>query len=229
VELWGFHVDFTTPLDSTFTKLPASPLAVRDFNPWICGTGHIHCIPQKGSSTKLGGLIFESMFPLEYRNDGTNQHLVFTDSVRSKFGTSGIRWYDLTEPTATTDGSGWAVTDQGTYAPDAKYRWMGSAATNAAGDVALGFSISSSHIHPAIGVAGRLVTDPPGEMTSASTVFHGQGSETGKYGRWGDYSSMWVDPRDDCTFWYTSMYYKANTVFKWGTWVQPFTLPSSAC
>jgi hypothetical protein len=226
IELWGFHVNFAG--GSSFTKQLASPLPVHPFTPWICGL-KFHCVPQKGSRTLLDTLNLESMFPLEYRNDGTNQHLVFTNSIRSKFGTSGIRWYDVQEPTVTTNGSGWTVAEQGTYQPDAKYRWMGSAGINATGDIAIGFSISSRHIHPEVGVAGRCVTDGTGQMPMSSIVHKGSGSETGSYGRWGDYSSMWVDPRDDNTFWFTSMYYNRNDTWHWGTWVQSFTLPGVGC
>jgi hypothetical protein len=226
VELWGFHVDWTDTSLSTFHRLQR-PISVANFNPWICGFARVDCVPQKNSTVKLDSLLGESMFPLQYRNDGTNQHLVFTHSVRSNQGGSGIRWYDFTKPA--DDSSGWGVGDQGTYAPDAKYRWMGSAAMNNAGDLAIGFSISSRRIFPQIGVAGRLPADTPGQMTSASTVYPGAGSERGKYGRWGDYSSMGVDPTDDCTFWYTNHYYKTTSQWHWGTWIQSFTLPLSLC
>ena len=33
---------------------------------------------------------------------------------------------------------------QGTFAPDATYRWMGSIAMDQAGNIALGYSVSSS-------------------------------------------------------------------------------------
>jgi hypothetical protein len=226
VELWKFHVDWTTPSNSTFSRLQR-PIAVANFNPWICGVGAIECVPQKDSSVKLDTLLNESMFPLQYRNDGTEQHLVFTHSVHSNRGASGIRWYDLIRPS--DDSTTWGVGDQSTYAPDGKYRWMGSAAINAEGDLAIGFSISSRRIFPQIGVAGRLEGDPEGTLTSDSTVYQGTGSERGRYARWGDYSSMGVDPTDDCTFWYTDQYYRSTSQWHWGTWIQSFRLPGSLC
>jgi len=226
VELWAFHADFTTPGDSTFAKVQR-PIAVANFNPWICGAFKVYCVPQKNSDRKLDTLLTESMFPLQYRNDGTTQHLVFTHSVHANGGGSGIRWYDLVRPS--DDSANWSVGDQGTYAPDSKYRWMGSAAINGAGDVAIGFSTSSGHIFPKIGVAGRIPATPAGTMSADSTVYAGAGSERGKYGRWGDYSAMTVDPRDDCTFWYTNQYYKRTSQWAWGTWIQPFTIPGTSC
>jgi hypothetical protein len=226
IELWAFHVDYATPSNSSFAR-QQRPISVANFNPWICGVGAIDCVPQKGSSDRLDTLLNESMFPLQYRNDGTDQHLVFSHSVHSNQGGSGIRWYDLTRPT--DDSVNWGVNDQATYAPDGKYRWMGSAAINGEGAIAIGFSLSSPRMFPAIGVAGRLAADPPGEMTTDSTVHQGAGSERGRYSRWGDYSSMGVDPTDDCTFWYTNQYYKSTTQWAWGTWIQSFTLPGTVC
>jgi hypothetical protein len=39
--------------------------------------------------------------------------------------------------------------------------------------------------------------------------------------RWGDYSAMSVDPTDDCTFWYTSMYYPVSGL-NWVTRIGSF-------
>src|SRR5436305_6261127 len=39
--------------------------------------------------------------------------------------------------------------------------------------------------------------------------------------RWGDYSAMSFDPTDDCTFWYTNMYYAASGL-NWVTRIGSF-------
>ena len=36
---------------------------------------------------------------------------------------------------------------------------------------------------------------------------------------------MTVDPVDDCTFWYTNEYLKANGTFNWSTWISSFRFP----
>src|SRR5207249_3893207 len=42
--------------------------------------------------------------------------------------------------------------------------------------------------------------------------------------RWGDYSSMSVDPFDDCTFWYVNQYYA--TLNSWSTRVASAVWPA---
>src|SRR5207249_3533635 len=77
-------------------------------------------------------------------------------------------------------------------------RWMGSVAMDGSGDMALGYSVSSSSVYPSIRYTGRLVSDPLGTMPQGeTTLFDGSGSQTGSASRWGDYSMMAVDPSDD--------------------------------
>jgi len=117
-----------------------------------------------------------------------------------------------------------SVYQQGTYAPDSNYRWMPSLAVNANGSMAVGYSVSSSNMYPAIRYAGRLASDSPGTLgqTEASLI-EGTGSQSGGYNRWGDYSSMSVDP-DGCTFWFTTEYYE-TTGSNWQTRIGSFQLP----
>src|SRR6185436_3518675 len=119
------------------------------------------------------------------------------------------------------------VFQQGTYAPDSNYRWMGSMAMDQQGNMALGFSLSSSSLHPQIHYTGRLATDPLGTMTQGEgSIINPGGSQTGQsLSRWGDYSMMAVDPTDDCTFWYTTEYRSANGAFNWHTRIGAFKFP----
>jgi Divergent InlB B-repeat domain/PASTA domain len=104
---------------------------------------------------------------------------------------------------------------------------MGSAAMDGAGDLAVGFSASSSAIHPEIRYAGRLAGDPASQLAQGeATLFAGAGSQTGTFSRWGDYSDMTVDPVDDCTFWYTNEYYAMTSQFNWRTRIGEFKFPS---
>jgi titin len=54
-------------------------------------------------------------------------------------------------------------------------------------------------------------------MQAETPVVSGGGSQTGGLSRWGDYSSMSIDPVDDCTFWYTSQYLQSSGSFNWST------------
>jgi PKD repeat protein len=161
------------------------------------------------------------MFRLQYRNFGTHQTLVTNQSVDVNGSDhAGIRWYELRNT-----GSGWSIYQQGTYSPDSHHNWMGSIAMNSQGDIALGYSKSSSSYYPSIFVTGRWSGDTPGDMTQGQTVIvNGSGHQTHSAGRWGDYSHMSVDPTDDCTFWYTQEYYAVKGSAPWQTRIGSFKL-----
>jgi hypothetical protein len=114
------------------------------------------------------------------------------------------------------------VHQESTYQPDSTYRWMGSAAMDQNGNFAIGFSASSSAIHPQIHYAFRDASDPLGTLTGEVDAFNGPGSQIGTSNRWGDYSDLTVDPVDDCTFWYTQEYYSTNSSFNWRTRILNF-------
>src|SRR5262249_3157836 len=116
---------------------------------------------------------------------------------------------------------------QGTYAPDAAHRWMASAAMDGAGDLAIGFSVSGGKAFPSIRYAGRLASDPLGVLPQGETsLVSGSGAQTDASGRWGDYSSLSVDPTDNCTFWYTQEYYATTSSIGWQTRIGSFRFPS---
>src|SRR5207244_6169111 len=116
---------------------------------------------------------------------------------------------------------------QSTYQPDNTWRWMGSAAMDLSGDLAVGFSASDATINPQIRYAGRLASDPPNTLAQGEThLFDGTGSQTDTVSRWGDYSDITVDPTDDCTFWYTQEYYATTSSFNWKTRIGNFKFPN---
>jgi len=218
IAYWNYHVDWTTPANSTFTG--PTELAVATYAE-ACAGGT--CIPQSGTNQRLDSLADRVMNRLAYRNFGDHEALVVNHSVTA--GSSvGVRWYEL----RVGAGNALSVFQQGTYAPDSNYRWMGSIAMDQSGDMALGYSVSSSSLHPGIRYTGRLTTDTAGTMPQGeATVITGAGSQTGQnLSRWGDYSSMTVDPSDDCTFWYANQYIPANGAFNWKTRVGTFKFPS---
>ena len=216
IAYWNYHVDWTTPSNSTFSG--PTELGVATYAE-ACAGGT--CIPQSGTSQQLDSLADRVMNRLAYRRftDG-HEAMVVNHSITA--GSSvGVRWYELR-----LTGNALSVFQQGTYAPDSNYRWMGSIALDQAGDMALGYSVSSSSLHPGIRYTGRLAADPAGTMPQGeSTIITGAGSQTAGLNRWGDYSSMTVDPTDDCTFWYTNQYIPANGSFNWKTRVGTFKFP----
>src|SRR6266852_612044 len=178
------------------------------------------CIPQQGTTQQLDSLGDRLMFRLAYRNFGSHESLVASHSVASGSST-GVRWYEIQSPNATP-----TIFQSGTFAPDSKSRWMPSIAMDKAGDIALGYSISSSNMFPSIVYTGRLPGDALGTMESETTIFAGLGSQTSGLSRWGDYTSMSVDPSNDCTFWYANEYLPASGSFNWNTRLASFTFPS---
>jgi uncharacterized repeat protein (TIGR01451 family) len=146
----------------------------------------------------------------------------------SSGGVAGIRWYELNHATSGAP----SFVQQSTYQPaDTTWRWMGSAAMDRDGNLALGYSASSATIHPEIRYAGRLAADPASTLAQGEATLHaGTGSQLGTNNRWGDYSDMTVDPADGCTFWYTQEYYSSpNAVFAWKTRIGNFRFPAPDC
>lgn len=213
MKLWKFKVNWTTPSASTITG-PTS-FAVTSFT-----RPSSNSVPQKGSSEKLDTLGDRLLTWLQYRNINGTESLWVSRSVVSG-STYGIRWMEVRNMSTTP-----IAYQQGTYAPDANYRWMPSLAVNKNGDMAVGYSVSSGSLYPAIRYAGRLSTDALNTLgqTEASMI-EGTGSQSGGYNRWGDYASMSVDPVDDCTFWFTSEYYETVSN-NWQTRIGSFKFPS---
>jgi hypothetical protein len=227
LQLFEFHVDWSDTSLSTF-GLGGNPDAVIDltaaglsFNSDLCGYARA-CIPLPGGYA-VDALSDRLMWRLAYRNFVswealTASHTVDVDGLDH----AGIRWYEVRG----LDTAAPFIAQAGTVAPDSDHRWMGSLASDGAGDMALGYSVASSATYPSIRYVGRLASDPPGTMPRGEgTLAAGAGSQTGAL-RWGDYSSMSVDPADDCTFWYTQEYYSASGPYPWQTRIGAFKFDS---
>ena len=81
-------------------------------------------------------------------------------------------------------------------------------------------------LNPTAIYTGRLAADPvntlpQGEVDALSAVT--RGVQTATVNRWGDYSSLFADPADDCTFWAAFEYVDSPTAtFDWNTRVFSF-------
>ncbi len=219
LQLWDFHVDWVNTALSTFTHILDLPVAAFD-SQFACGGNGRSCIPQPSTSARLDAISDRLMHRLQYRNFGAYQTLVANHTVDvDTTSHAGVRWYELRN-----SGAGWSIFQQGTYAPDSGHRWMGSIAMNGQGEIALGFSNSSSAVFPSVRYTGRVAGDalntlPQGE----GTIIAGTGSQTDlSFNRWGDYSAMTVDPVDDCTFWYTQEYVQTTGSATWKTRIGSF-------
>ena len=208
LQMWKMsNINFTA---GTASLAGPTNISVAAFSAACSGGGT--CIPQAGTTQKLDSLADRLMYRLAYRNFGDHEALVVNHSVTA--GTSvGVRWYELRNLSTTP-----TVYQQGTFAPDSLYRWMGSAAMDSAGNLAIGYSTSSSAMNPSIRFTGRAPSDPLGTLGTPEIVIKdGTGSQLTNLSRWGDYSALSVDPVDDCTMWYTTEYLQANGTFNWST------------
>src|SRR5437588_10231988 len=213
-KVWAYHVDFTTPANSTFTLEASVPAA--SFTA-LCSTTR-NCVPQLGSSANLDAIADRMMFRNPYRRFSDGHESLLDNYTVSANSVAGIRWIELRR----TQPGNWGVFQQSTYQPDTTWRWMGSIASDNQGNIALGFSASSSSSNPQIRYAGRLTTDPLNTLSGEQHLFDGTGSQSATSNRWGDYSDITVDPVDDCTFYYTNEYYPTTSSFNWRTSVGYF-------
>ncbi len=234
LRLFDFHADFAVPANSTFTERAESPIAVAAFDPSTpAGRDDIEQPPPASNATAaLDAIGDRLMNRLQYRNFGTHESLVTNHTVNVGTGVTqalhqaGVRYYELRR-----SGGGYGVNEQATFAPDTTNRWMGSAAMDHEGNLAVGYSVSSTAVFPGIRYAGRLAGDPPNGLAQGeATLQAGSFVQTNTSSRWGDYSNMIVDPTDDCTFWYTNEYYlddQPNITAEWHTRIGSFKVNPS--
>jgi len=213
-QLWIYQlsVNWTTPGSSTFTRTQQINVAAFDSNFGATWSN----IAQPGTTQKLDGIPIIIMNAPQYRNFGSYQTLVCCHTVDvDNTDRAGIRWYELRRTTGN-----WSIRQQGTYSPNATSRWMGSIKMNGHGEICLGYSVSSTTVYPGIRYTGQDVIEnrkASGVMNIAeTTIANGSYYQTHPdHGvRWGDYSSMCVDPADDRTFWYVNMHVQSNNSTK---------------
>lgn len=255
LRLFDFHVDFANPAASTFTERAestyANPVAVAAFDPTFNSavgpcpgsavgfTGRddldqppLALLPAASCNAKLDTIADRLMYRLQYRNFGDHESLVVNHTVDVNFSApstppwhAGVRYYELRrEP-----GGAYSVNEQASWAPDGDERWMGSAAMDSNGNIAIGYSVTSATTFPSIRFAGRYSSNPPNGLFTGEGVLHtGLGSQGNSASRWGDYSSLSVDPKDGCTFWYTTEYYEPTDGLG-GIVCSPLGTTSNAC
>jgi hypothetical protein len=213
LNFFRFHVDFSNTNNSTFTG--PTLISVAPYSELCARATTLSCIAQPNPGEKVDGLGDRLMFRLAYRNFGDHESLVVNHAIKA--GTvAGVRWYEIRNPAAPFVYQQSTVVD-----PDVNY-WLGSIAMDKIGNLALGFSASSHNVFPSVYVAGRAPTAPAGALFGPLVLVNGSGVQVNSFHRWGDYSSMAVDPTDDCTFWYTQEYYATTGSFNWATRIGSF-------
>jgi hypothetical protein len=242
VNIWEFSVKWrSTPVASIEFK---AQLPVAEFDSvFPCAPTARDCLPQPGITDPNQYLDILSYrqrptWRLAYRNFKFFETMVTNQSVEAAPGVAGVRWYEIRR----IHGK-YFIYQQGTFAPnDGVHRWMGSIAQDKWGNIALGYSVTNAtDVYPGIRFTGRMFFHPLGQMTlGEGVIVNGSGVQTTTNSRWGDYTSMNVDPVDDCTFWYVNEYYEISglplplpppplpppgTTSPWQTRIASFKLP----
>jgi len=217
ISVYKFKVDWNRTSLSTFTG-PFISLAPAS---WSSAPASVST-PSGATATNNDTLATRLMMQNQYTNFGGVESLWNTHTVRGSVTTqAAVRYYqlDVTGGTVST-----TTTQAATYNPDTISRYMPSVAVNRAGDMAMVYSASSGTVNPAIRYAGRLSGDAVNTITQTETSLIEGGGYQNTSTRWGDYSTMTLDP-DGCTFWMTSEYY-ATISNNWMTRIGSFAFPS---
>jgi hypothetical protein len=214
LNLWDFHLDWTTPANSTFTQ---SSITVAPYTPG-CYTAatpsQTVCVPEP--PTTIGqhvDSVGDRLMPrFGYRNFGTYESFLVSHTVQTGSGSgqdaqqTGIRWYELRSNNASQAPT---LFNDGTVSPDTSlYRFLPSIAQDHGGNAAVGYSVSNTTTDPGINVSWWNLVDP-GAPTEASILTGTEEEVTSGTGdgKWGSYAGITVDPVDDCTFWYSNEYF----------------------
>ena len=163
LNLWRFHVDWANSANTTLTGPISIPVAA--FTPACSGGGA--CIPQPNTNNRLDSLADRLMYRLAYRGRTaarTAESAVVSHTIKvsgnKRSEVDGVRWYEVGNLTSGTP----IVYQQGTYAPNSTSRWMSSIAQDKNGNMAVGYSASSTGLFPSIYFTGRLATDAVNTM-----------------------------------------------------------------
>ncbi|HTS72227.1 MAG TPA: hypothetical protein VMG74_00775, partial [Gaiellaceae bacterium] len=224
-----------SPAGALATLSPATTVSQTSYNG--SGGNNVPQPPPATSSNTLDSLFDRMMQKVQYRRVGSAESLWVVHTVQNSGATDRPQWAQI-------DVTGGKINptpaQQQIYGPDSTlYRWMPSIAADKDGNVALAYSTSNatSPNFPSIAYSGRLAGDPLNTLPQSETqLVAGNGSQTNNCGgtggscpRWGDYSSISVDPSDDCTFWVTNEYYVNQTngsAGNWNTRIGSFKFPS---
>jgi len=242
---YSMHIVNWATGQATMTGLGNSqPIQVATYVPSCNGQYGGDCVPQPnvGSGNDLDSLGDRLMYRFSYWSDQAPSHATATpplpapvqhwyvnfDVWNSSTSSIGVRWMEFNAGLRTVPVTSIFVFQQGTYVGttgDSNYRWMGSLTRDNVDDVLVGYSESSTSVFPSVAVAGREFTDPLGTLSPEVFSVTGSGSQEDTANRWGDYSTMAIDPSDNCTFFYFQEYYTVTATFDWSTNISSWKFP----
>ena len=214
---WTVKVDWEDPAKTRAegpTKIPVAPYE------YLCGGQLTNCVPQPGTARGLDAQGDKIMSQLVYRNLGGRESIAAVHSVNTSAGGGGVRWYELNVDAARNV----TLRQQGTYAPDSRFRWMASPAIDKRGNIGIGYSFGGTPHFAGQRFAARLADHPLGVLTVKENILvEGEAAQTTTL-RWEDYTQTAIDPSDDCTIWYVGDYLKKGAT-SYSTRIGAFRLP----
>jgi hypothetical protein len=228
INLWDFHLDWVNPSNSRLTNsaLSVTPYTQGCYS--LTSPAYTICVPEISTTQTKNYVdsVGDRLMPrFAYRNFGTYESFLVSQTVQVGITNkqTGIRWYELRGSGSPT------VYQSGTVNPTTYYtlyRFMPSIAQDHTGNAAVGYSISGWPVHPGIRASWWNL---PNQTSSVELGIQGGGGDEENAKNWGDYSSMTVDPVDDCTFWYVNQYFAQNETgsqTNWNTRIANFKLPT---
>ena len=215
IEVFEFNVDWDQPSNTVFQTV--DKVLVNDFDSTVCDFAP-DCIPQPGGPGLDSLADVGIMYRLQYRHFDDYETLVGSFGVAlDGLDHAGVHWFELRKENS---ADVWRTEQEGDINYDALHRWNSSPAMDQYGNIAVAYNVSGLTTSPGIRYTGRLADDPPGVMPRGEhTLVTGRGYVDAAGNRWGDYSTLTVDPVDDQTFWFTAQ--KADNNF-WSTQVGSF-------
>ncbi len=244
LSVYSMHINTWSPASATMTGLGNSQLVpIATFTPSCDGGYGGDCVPQEGTTSEADSLGDRLMYRFAYWEDQPQANATATPPIpvpeqhwfvnfdvwNSSTSSIGVRWMEFTANLKTVPVTSLSIFQQGTYVGtngDSNYRWMGSLTRDNVRDILLGYSVSSSTVYPSIAVAGRVFSDPLGTLGPEVYPATGTGSQPDTADRWGDYSTMAIDPSDNCTLFYTQEYYQVIATFSWSTNISSWKFPN---
>jgi hypothetical protein len=214
LNFWTYQVNFsqgTSQLNGPI-MIPVAP-----FSP-ACSV--INCVDQEGTSQRLTTLSDRLMYRAAYRNFGDHESVTLNHTVIFALRYAAMRWYELRKLSSKP-----VIYQNGTYAPTFIHRWLGNLAMDSMGDIVAAYNFSSPALHPSFSFTDRVATDPLNQLRGENLEMAGTGSQTSG-AQWGNSTSLSVDPVDDCTFWSTGEYLRADGTNNWNTRIGSFSLSS---
>ncbi len=232
-------VDWNNTANSTLS----SPRLVDAGETWTPGPGNV---VQPGGNAgnaldtlaSIGRILYRASYRANDPATGLPDHYVVTTPVNVGDGQAGVRWAQIDFPNReevflggfeegefeypSTRG---AIVNQNEYAPDTTVdRWMSAISVDRDGNLGLAYTASSvpENVFPSVRFTSRKFDDPSNTLRDEQTCVDGGGIQTDGAGRWGDYSSMSVDPVDECTFWASVEYQLTTAGRNWSNRVCSF-------